>query len=333
VKFSTQVVAALCVVLLLAGNAFAQAEAEPLPTPVRDGVKASIDRGIGYLRWSQTEDGNWNGDIHLTGLALRAFTDSHRGYIEADGPFIRRPVAYLQASADDIGAFVPGETGRIPDVAGVRMGLRPLVDDSEHALLGPDGTAYLMMGLVSDEQYKVPANVFDIAHLLLGMDGEDAVTQSNVSNIALRALSQLQDMTGAWGFVPEAGSSQVSADATAMGVLALVLAGVDGSDVRVKNAMNWIGQDYDLQGAFDSDRFYHYAFGLANSLYRLGIHRIEDADGDAHLWRTELSEILNDAQQYDGHWTNESSATESDPVLASVLAIHSLELIYNNPVE
>jgi hypothetical protein len=325
--------AAICTVLAVAlAGLYAQAPAgpDPLEKAVKDDTKASIDRGLGFLRWNQSEDGNWHGDAVLTGLALRAFADSHRGYVEADGPFIRRPIEYLTQVANELPAFDPRVTTQadVQDAASVRIGLSPYADEGAVNLLGSYGNEYLTMGLVSQDQFRDASDVFELAHALMSLADSGGVS-ANTRNVALRLLGQFQDVE-TWGFTPDGASDQVTADATAMGALALVLAGVDPGDARLAGAIRWLESNYDIVRSSGSDRFYHYAYGLTQSLHRIGMYEISGADGASHSWRTEVASALNAAQQWDGHWVNEGSVTESDPIRTSVLAVHALEVIYNN---
>ena len=141
-------VAGLVVVMTLmalaGGGVFAQAPGS-LGDELRGEVKAAIDRGLGYLRWSQAEDGSWGDNLPLTAMALRAFTDSHRGYTEEDGPFIRRPLAYLRQSQGEIGPFDPRDTNRLLDVAMIRVALEPFEVPKDGPVVEE---SYLMLGLV-----------------------------------------------------------------------------------------------------------------------------------------------------------------------------------------
>ena len=239
-----------------------------LDEALRGEVKAAIDRGLGFLRWSQGEDGSWGGDLPLTALALRAFTDSHRGYREADGPFIRSPLAYIRQSADQIGPFQPGDTSRLLDVAAVATALEPFVGSEPGAGDEIGWDYYLGAGLISQDQFQESPDIFLVAHVVeaLRVLGGGSI-HPRPREIALQVLARLQDTTGEWGFVADFESGRVSEDATAMGLFALTQAGVGVSDVRAAKALDWLQQRYDLKGIPDSDRFYRYSFELAHALH------------------------------------------------------------------
>jgi hypothetical protein len=321
-------VAGFTMMALAVGGVLAQGS-ESLNDELRGEVKAAIDRGLGYLRWSQAEDGSWGANLGLTAMALQAFTDSHRGYIEADGPFIRRPLAYLRQSQSEIGAFVPGDTSRLLDAAMIRFALG-LFEDPAGASPEVD-KAYLRMGLVSQDQFKESPDVFELVALLLaeGLDGE---LDPYVRELSVLALARLQNPSNDWGFVRTLDSGEVSADATAMGLFALLLSGVSESDVRVQRAIAWLGSRYALtrKDAIESAGFYRYGFALANAFHLLGRTSLDDDQGNAHYWRNDLSRILADSQEYDGRWTGQGEEAEAD--LASTFATLAPELIYNNPI-
>ena len=161
------------------------------------------------------------------------------------------------------------------------------------------------------------------------LDGE---LDGRVRELSVVALARLQDPSNGWGFVRNLDSGGVSADATAMGLFGLLLAGVPEDDVRVRRALTWLGAHYtlDREDVIKSDGFYHYSYALANALHFLGRSSLVGEQGVQHFWRNDLSRILAVSQEYDGRWTGKGP--ESDPDLASTLATHALELIYNNPI-
>ena len=224
------------VAMLMASGVLAQGPSG-LDEELRGEVKAAIDRGLGYLRWSQAEDGSWGDNLPLTAMALKAFTDSHRGYKEEDGPFIRRPLAYLRQSQSEIGPFDPRDTSRLLDVAQIRIALEPFEVQEEAPGVEE---SYLMLGLVSQDQFKEAPDVFDVGAFLLAetLDGQ---LDGRVRELSVLALARLQDTSDDWGFVRNFESSGVSADATAMGLFGLLLSGVSEDDVRVQRALTWMG--------------------------------------------------------------------------------------------
>ncbi len=75
-------------------------------------AKRAVDRGLHYLRIHQARDGAWAKSVGVTAIALRAFLESHRGYNEADGPFITKAVDYIVAHAHEDGSISESSQNR-----------------------------------------------------------------------------------------------------------------------------------------------------------------------------------------------------------------------------
>jgi squalene-hopene/tetraprenyl-beta-curcumene cyclase len=83
----------------------------------KDRTKASIDRGIRFLRDQQspdmkwgfrTPDGKFRPDVGITALILLGMLESHRGYSEQDGPFMRDALAWLATNQKPDGSIHGG---------------------------------------------------------------------------------------------------------------------------------------------------------------------------------------------------------------------------------
>ena len=77
------------------GLAISASAEELMAHKLRRQAHEAIDQGLHYLRTQEAENGSWSGSVGVTGLALRAFLESPRGYNEADGAFITRPVNFI----------------------------------------------------------------------------------------------------------------------------------------------------------------------------------------------------------------------------------------------
>lgn len=89
----------LCLLALLIVPCQAQDEAG-LKGELKDAAKKSVDLGLKYLARKVNADGSWNdptGKPHpgITAMVLSAFLRSHRGYTDADLPFLRKGIDYL----------------------------------------------------------------------------------------------------------------------------------------------------------------------------------------------------------------------------------------------
>jgi squalene-hopene/tetraprenyl-beta-curcumene cyclase len=80
----------------------------------KDAAKASVDRGIRFLRERQTPDGKWTfnskvpPDIGITALCLLGMMESPRKYNEGDGPFVRQGLEWIASSQQPDGSIHGG---------------------------------------------------------------------------------------------------------------------------------------------------------------------------------------------------------------------------------
>ena len=116
------------------------------------------------------------------------------------------------------------------------------------------------------------------------------------------------------------------------GLKSMVYAGLTPDDPRVKAAFGWIRKHYDVKtnpGMGDAGLYYYY-HTFAKALDALGIDEIEDAKGEKHDWRRDLTEELARRQQANGSWVNDNAQwMEGDPNLATAFAL--LALSYCRP--
>jgi squalene-hopene/tetraprenyl-beta-curcumene cyclase len=119
---------------------------------------------------------------------------------------------------------------------------------------------------------------------------------------------------------------------TYAGLKSMIFAGVGPDDPRVKAAVAWITQHYDLEanpGLGDAGLYYYYHL-FAKALAALGQEEIADADGKSQSWRAELVEELASRQQDDGSWVNTNNQWfEGDANLVTGYAL--LTLAYCTP--
>jgi squalene-hopene/tetraprenyl-beta-curcumene cyclase len=117
------------------------------------------------------------------------------------------------------------------------------------------------------------------------------------------------------------------ASMTYAGLKSMIFAGVGPDDPRVKAALEWIGQHYDLNsnpGMGDAGLFYYY-HTFAKALDAIGQDKFIDADGLEHDWRAELVQELARRQRPDGAWVNDNSRwLEGDPNLVTAYALMAL---------
>ena len=128
--------------------------------------------------------------------------------------------------------------------------------------------------------------------------------------------------------VPQGGLRSY-ASMTYAGLKSFLYAGVSKDDQRVRAAMAWISNHYDLEsnpGLGQQGLFYYYhVFG--KTMNAMDENEITDAAGVKHDWRKDLTAQLAKRQKTDGSWTNaENSARwyEGDPNLVTAYSLLAL---------
>ena len=119
---------------------------------------------------------------------------------------------------------------------------------------------------------------------------------------------------------------------TYAGLKSMLYAGVGPDDPRVKAAVHWIQQHYDLSanpGMGGSGLYYYYHL-FAKALDATGMTQVVDADGKKHDWRGDLASELLKRQRPDGSWVNTDARwLEGEPSLVTGYVL--LALSYCKP--
>jgi len=121
---------------------------------------------------------------------------------------------------------------------------------------------------------------------------------------------------------------------TYAGLKGMIYAGVGPDDIRVKAAIKWIQQNYDLSSnpGMGAAGLYYYYHLFAKALDAVGAAEFVDAKGVKHDWRDELAAELIRRQRPDGSWVNDEPRwLEGEPSLVTAYAL--LSLSYCKPTE
>lgn len=111
------------------------------------------------------------------------------------------------------------------------------------------------------------------------------------------------------------------------GLKSMIFAGLTPEDPRVKAALKWITDHYDIESnpGMGSAGLYYYYHTFAAALATAGVDKLRDADGVEHDWRADLVNELAKQQAEDGSWSNENQRWfENDKNLATAFALMAL---------
>jgi len=111
------------------------------------------------------------------------------------------------------------------------------------------------------------------------------------------------------------------------GLKSMIYAGLTAEDPRVKAALQWIKDHYDVESnpGMGSAGLYYYYHTLAAGLSAAGIKSLTDSKGVEHDWKADLIAELASRQNQDGSWSNENQRWfENDKNLATAFALLSL---------
>ncbi len=117
------------------------------------------------------------------------------------------------------------------------------------------------------------------------------------------------------------------ASMTYAGLKSMLYAGLSKDDKRVKAALDWLRKFYsvDQNPGLDQQGLYYYYHTFARTLATLEVDLFEDAKGDKHDWRRELTDALAKRQKKNGSWVNAADRwMEGDPNLTTAYALMAL---------
>jgi squalene-hopene/tetraprenyl-beta-curcumene cyclase len=114
---------------------------------------------------------------------------------------------------------------------------------------------------------------------------------------------------------------------TYAGLKSMIYAGVKADDPRVLAAVKWIRSHYTLSEnpGMGQQGLYYYFQTFAKTMSVVGGDKFEDAAGQQHDWRKEVTEKLQSLQKPNGSWVNEADRWyEGDPNLVTAYCLIAL---------
>jgi squalene-hopene/tetraprenyl-beta-curcumene cyclase len=114
---------------------------------------------------------------------------------------------------------------------------------------------------------------------------------------------------------------------TYAGLKSMIYAGVDKDDPRVKAALQFLQQHYDVNSnpGMGQQGLYYYYHTMAKALAAVGGDSFVDAKGTQQNWKQQLRQKLKELQLADGSWVNPNTRwMEGDPNLVCAYALLAL---------
>ncbi len=356
-KYQALIVLALSLVFAI--HTYSTVYASEIDEELKSEIKASIDRGLKWLRDQQEADGSYMHHPGVTALAVTAFMRSPRKYTEADGPFVKNGIKYIVSMAKPDGsiydkdlpnyntsvslmALVATKNPDYKETIGRAKNYLIALQADEGAGYTSDDKMYGGIGYGGDLRPDMSNLQFALGALKQSGVSEDADVWNKAIKFIERCQNRSESNDQPWasddgGFVyypgnSKAGGTKSYGTMTYNGVLSFIYANVDKNDDRVQAAVRWIKDNYTLdenppigaQGLY----YYYHTMSKAFSVY--GEPIITDSNGIEHNWYEELARKILELQKPDGTWVNEEDRwMESMPLLATTYALLALSVGYS----
>ena len=303
--------------------------------------QAAVDKGYAALLAVQKADGgiyrdtlgNYNTAIAVTALAA-APGEKYR-------PQIDRAIAYLRTLqwTDQIDQAPSLERSPVdkkdPRYGGIGYG-----DRKAHPTGRPDGSnvqfaldALHDAGVKSDDPAFRAALAFE-SRLQNRSESNDQPWAGNDGGFIYTDAENGNSYGGSFTTPEGKHAFRSYGTMTYAGLKSMVYAGLSKDDPRVKAAWGWVTKSWTWDevpglarppGAKPETGLFYYFHTAARALAAYGEPVVTDAQGAKHDWRTELTAKLASMQHPDGSWAGEKRWMESNPTLATAMAVLALE--------
>ncbi len=356
-KYRTLIALTLSIIFTIYAYSAAHAAGE-IDKKLKDEIKASIDRGLKWLRDQQEADGSYAHHPGITALVASAFMRSPRQYTEEDGPFMKKAMKYLTSLAKPDGAIydkdLPNYNTSVALMALSEAGnpaYDEIIKNAQNYLMvlqadegegyTPDDKMYGGIGYGGDLRPDMSNLVYALGALKESGVPRDAEVWEKAIKFIERCQNRSESNDQAWagddgGFVyypgySMAGGTRSYGTMTYNGVLSFIYANVDKNDDRVQAAVRWLKDNYTLEEnpPIGAQGLYYYYHTMSKALTTYGEPVITDSKGVEHNWYEELARKILSLQRPEGNWVNEEDRwMESMPILATSYAILALSIGY-----
>jgi squalene-hopene/tetraprenyl-beta-curcumene cyclase len=332
-------------------------------------VQALVDKGLAYLKQSQSPDGSFSAKTAGPGITALVVAALVRNGVSPEEPVVKKALEYLEKKVQKDGGIYEKRLANYTTSVAL-MALSESNKNGKYDTIIKNASKFLK-GLQKEMDEK------DANYGGVGYDGKTRPDLSNTQMFidgllaagvpkddpaiqrALKFISRCQNLAGEQNDQPFAkkateddkggftynldpddkrhktanGGLRSLGGMTYAGLKSFLYAGVKKDDPRVKAAVNWIRRHYTLDEnpGMGQQGLYYYYHVFAKALSALGEDRFEDAAKKKHDWRRELFDEIKKRQAANGSWINskDKQLGEGDPNLATAFAV--LTLSYTKP--
>jgi len=326
-------------------------------------IKASIDKGLRWLRDQQQKDGSYANHPGITALVATAFMKSPRKYAEDDGVYVKNAIKYLLTMVKPDGGIYDQDMPNYNTSLAIMAlsetknpAYKPIIQNAQKFIMSlqldedkgysPEDKVYGGIGYGNDLRPDMSNLKFSLEALKETGVPENADVWAKAIKFIERCQNRSESNDQSWatddgGFVYRPGYSMAGNDQqgrpksygsmTYAGVLSFIYANVDKKDPRVQDAVKWIKAHYtvDENPGMGAQGLYYYYHTMSKALTAYGEPIITDANGVQHNWYADLARKLIKLQKPDGSWVNaEDRWMETMPILVTAYAVLALSIGY-----